>query len=72
MLFCYEYNAVQKRVFSLFLGFSYSVGNPVNFLEGPQLNIGYRFDISPFDTRQDFIDFLSRMKELPDQVKLRW
>ncbi|XP_064597888.1 uncharacterized protein LOC135464390 [Liolophura sinensis] len=46
----------------------YSVGNPVSFLEGPQLNVGYRFDICPFDTRQDFIDFLSRMKGLSDQI----
>ena len=42
--------------------------NPINFLEGFYLDLGYIIDITPFDTKGDFENYIARLEARPAQV----
>lgn len=46
----------------------YNALNPMNNLEGPQVDPGYLVGISPFDTRGDFENFIARLEVYPHQL----
>lgn len=59
---------MKKNVF--FLCFSYNALNPINFLEGPQIDPSYLQSITPFDTVGDFENYLKRLELFPQQVSI--
>ena len=44
--------------------------NPVNFLEGPQIDLTSFHEDTPFYTYGDFVNYIARLKRLPQQVIL--
>ena len=42
--------------------------NPINFLEGFYLDLGYIIDITPFDTKGDLENYIARLEARPAQV----
>eukprot|EP00105_Crassostrea_gigas_P009338 XP_011424246.1 PREDICTED: uncharacterized protein LOC105326090 [Crassostrea gigas] len=46
----------------------YNALNPINFLEGPQINPSYLQSITPFDTVGDFENYLKRLEDYPKQI----
>uniref|UniRef100_K1PYE7 Uncharacterized protein n=1 Tax=Magallana gigas TaxID=29159 RepID=K1PYE7_MAGGI len=49
----------------------YNALNPINFLEGPQINPSYLQSITPFDTVGDFENYLKRLEDYPKQAGLQ-
>lgn len=47
---------------------SYSALNPVNFLEGPQIDPTYLPKTTPFDTVGDYENYIRRLELHPTQV----
>lgn len=50
--------------------YSYNALNPINFLEGPQIDPSYLPSITPFDTVGDFENYLKRLEDYPKQAGL--
>lgn len=46
----------------------YNALNPINFLEGPQIDPSYLQSITPFDTVGDFENYLKRLEDYPKQI----
>lgn len=46
----------------------YNALNPINFLEGPQIDPSYLQSITPFDTVGDFENYLKRLENYPKQI----
>ncbi|XP_052706640.1 uncharacterized protein LOC128182062 isoform X1 [Crassostrea angulata] len=46
----------------------YNALNPINFLEGPQIDPSYLQSITPFDTVGDFENYLKRLEDYPKQA----
>lgn len=51
--------------------YSYNALNPINFLEGPQIDPSYLQSITPFDTVGDFENYLKRLEDYPKQAGLQ-
>ncbi|KAJ8300086.1 hypothetical protein KUTeg_021605 [Tegillarca granosa] len=45
----------------------YNALNPMNNLEGPQVDPNYLIEVTPFDTRGDFENFIARLEAYPSQ-----
>lgn len=46
----------------------YNALNPMNNLEGPQVDPNYLIEVTPFDTRGDFENFIARLEAYPSQL----
>nr|XP_022343173.1 uncharacterized protein LOC111136546 isoform X1 [Crassostrea virginica] len=67
-----DYDIFNDTLSSIVNGYSwrdYNALNPINFLEGPQIDPSYLQSITPFDTVGDFENYLKRLELFPQQIE---